>query len=62
MSAPDTNIERQAERHWVSITGICVALTLGVVIGLGLASVIDLNGPQVSATDAQINGTVTSGD
>lgn len=62
MSAPDTNIDRQAKRHWASIAGICVALTLGVVIGLGIASVIDLNGPQVSATEAQTGGAVTSGD
>ena len=49
MSAPDTNIEKQATRHWPSILGIFVALLLGVAIGLAIALVIDINGPQVTA-------------
>ncbi|WP_299965374.1 hypothetical protein [uncultured Roseobacter sp.] len=48
MSAPDTNIERQATRHWPSIIGICVALCVGVALGLSVASVLDLNGPQMT--------------
>lgn len=47
MSAPDTNIERQAQRHWAPIFGICAALVIGVVLGLGIAYVTDLNGPQL---------------
>ncbi|MGZ2258361.1 hypothetical protein [Roseobacter sp. A03A-229] len=60
MSAPDTNIERQTHRHWPSIAGICAALALGVVIGLGVAYVTDLNGPQVSEIELQDGAAVMS--
>ena len=49
MSAPDTNIEKQAARHWPSIIGICVALALGVAVGLFIASVTDVDGPSAGA-------------
>ncbi|MCV3273924.1 hypothetical protein [Roseobacter sinensis] len=61
MSAPDTNIERQTDRHWPSIIGICFALAVGVAIGLGIAYVTDVDGPQVSEIELQ-NGTAVMSD
>lgn len=52
MSAPDTNIDRQTRRHWPSILGICAALALGIVIGLLIASILNVNGPQVTTSFA----------
>lgn len=50
MSAPDTNIDRQTRRHWPSILGIAFALFLGVMIGLVIAYLSDLNGPQMTTS------------
>lgn len=47
MSAPDTNVERQTRNHWPPILGIAVALILGAAIGLLIAYVADVNGPQL---------------
>ena len=58
MSAPDTNIERQTTRHWPALVGIGFALLIGVMIGLTLAYVTNLNGPQMTTVSAVSDGAV----
>lgn len=56
MSAPDTNIDKQTQRHWPSILGICVALGIGVLIGLFLAGFISADDAQVPAAEVSTEG------
>ncbi|WP_300055880.1 hypothetical protein [uncultured Roseobacter sp.] len=61
MSAPDTNIDRQTRRHWPAILGISAAVLLGIVIGLFIASVMDVeDGPQMSEIELQNGAAVMS--
>ncbi|UWQ80466.1 hypothetical protein K3725_05540 [Leisingera sp. S132] len=63
MSAPDTNVERQAEKHKPSLLGIGAAVVFALVsLGVFLAMVFDRGGEQdaveVPATAAEVQAVI----
>ncbi|MDC0657268.1 hypothetical protein N6L27_04580 [Leisingera sp. SS27] len=63
MSAPDTNVERQAEKHKPSLLGTGAAVVFALVsLGVFLAMVFDRGGEQdaveVPATAAEVQAVI----
>ena len=55
MSAPDTNVEKQEERHKPALGGIGFALIWGLVLLAGLVAFTILNGDDPVGSDEQID-------
>ena len=56
MSAPDTNTEKQAEKHKASLGGMAVAVGAGVVLLILLIAFVILGGDDPEGADAQVDG------
>ncbi|MGI3170810.1 hypothetical protein ACRARG_16795 [Pseudooceanicola sp. C21-150M6] len=55
MSAPDTNLDRQARQHRFPLWGIIAALVFGAAMGAAITfTATDASGP--SGADMQIDG------
>lgn len=58
MSAPDTNIERQKDRHKPSLLGIRGAMIWGALMLIGLIFFATLQGPAPMGSDVTIDPAV----
>ncbi|MGR3541925.1 MAG: hypothetical protein ACU0BS_10920 [Hasllibacter sp.] len=56
MSAPDTNVEKQEERHKPALGGIAFALIWGLVLLAGLIAFTILTGDDPVGADERIDG------
>lgn len=57
MSAPDTNVERQAKRHRAPIWGILIALVFGIFVGALLSTgTAFFRGQDPDGANVQIDG------
>ncbi len=56
MSAPDTNVEKQAKRHRPALFGLIGAVGLAAILFLVFLAWISLSGDAPEGADVQING------
>lgn len=56
MSAPNTNIEKQARRHRGALWGIALAVLTAVILFVGYMTVIVDRGNEPEGADVQIDG------
>ena len=56
MSAPDTNTEKQAEKHKASLGGMALAVGAGVLLLILLIAFVILGGDDPEGADTQIDG------
>ena len=56
MSAPDTNTEKQAEKHKASLSGMALAVGGGVLLLILLMVFVILGGDDPEGADVQIDG------
>ena len=56
MSAPNTNIEKQAERHRGPLSGMAIGLMFAGILLLGLIGWTVYNGGEPSGAETQVDG------
>ncbi|MBM7069670.1 hypothetical protein [Actibacterium sp. 188UL27-1] len=56
MSAPDTNLEKQAERHGPSLFGMAAVVVFALLLLAGLTSWLAYNGNVPEQNGAMIDG------
>lgn len=56
MSAPDTNIEKQKERHRPSLAGMAIAAAFGVAMIAVLVVIVSARGEAPEGAETQIDG------
>ena len=56
MSAPDTNTEKQQDRHRAPLGGMALAVIFAVVLLIGLVMFLILGGDDPEGADTQIDG------
>ena len=56
MSAPDTNTEKQVEKHKAPLGGMAIAVGAGVILLILLITFIAVGGDDPVGADAQVDG------
>ena len=56
MSAPDTNIERQKNRHKTMGWGIWLGLGFAAIVAIGLAAAVSVFGVDLTSGAPAVNG------
>ncbi len=56
MSAPDTNVERQAHNHRPALSGITIAVLFAAILSVGLVAWVVYQGGEPEGAALQIDG------
>ena len=56
MSAPDTNTEKQVEKHKAPLGGMAIAVGAGIILLILLITFVAVGGEEPDGANAQVDG------